>query len=156
MGSKYLTLRLDELNSRAKEVGSMRHESQLGLALREVRLIILISDETGININTLVENSFLERTIVSRTITKLCQLGLVNRVVDDKDARQTKLFLTPEGMTAAQKAKKLSDEGVTSMLATLTPHEREIFELSLEKVLTKVLSDLEEEKKKQKQSQDVY
>ncbi|SBS25530.1 Multidrug resistance operon repressor [Marinomonas spartinae] len=155
MASKYLTLRLDELNSRAKEVGSMRHESQLGLTLREVRLIILIADETGININSLVENSFLERTIVSRTVTKLCQSGLVRRVVNDKDARQTQLFLTPEGVTTAQKAKKLSNEGVASMLATLTPYEREVFELSLEKVLAKVLTDLEEEKKKQKQSQNV-
>lgn len=139
----YMTLRLDALNSMAKQLGSRNHEAALGLALREVRLLLLIQDHPGLSVGELVALSFLERTLVSKGVTQLSQLGLVERRVDARDARQFGLRLTRKGQGAARTASTIARTGIADMLSVLTPHEREVFETALEKMTAKVQADLD-------------
>lgn len=140
----YMTLRLDALNSMAKQLGSRRHEKALGLTLRDVRLLLLIHERPGLTVGELVDMSFLERTMVSKGITQLSQLGLVERNVGTADARQMGLTLTTRGQAAAEKASAIALEGIGDMLSVLSPHERDIFEVALEKLTLKVRTDLDE------------
>lgn len=141
--SGYMTLRLDALNSMAKQLGSRSHEAALGLTLREVRLLLLIQEHPGLSVSELVARSFLERTLVSKGVTQLCQLGLAERRADARDARQIGLRLTRKGQTAARTASAIARTGIEGMLSVLTPQEREIFEGALEKMTAKVQSDLD-------------
>ncbi|WP_434670990.1 MarR family winged helix-turn-helix transcriptional regulator (plasmid) [Klebsiella sp. B345] len=140
----YMTLRLDALNSMAKQLGSRSHEQALGLSLRDVRLLLLIHEQPGLTVSELVDMSFLERTMVSKGITQLSQLGLVDRNIITADARQIGLTLTIKGQDTARKASDIALEGIGGMLSVLTPHERDVFEVALEKMTAKVRADLEE------------
>lgn len=139
----YMTLRLDALNSMAKQLGSYSHEKAFGLTLRDVRLLLLIQEQSGLTVTELVERSFMERTTVSKGVTKLNQLGLVKRNPIISDARHIGLTLTSRGEEIARQASEIALKGINGMLSVLTPTEREVFETALEKMTAKVSADLE-------------
>ncbi|MGY2049763.1 MarR family winged helix-turn-helix transcriptional regulator [Methylobacterium sp. JK268] len=138
-----MTLRLDALNSMAKQLGSRLHEKALGLSLRDVRLLLLVHEQPGLTVGELVEMSFLERTLVSKSVTQLSRMKLVKRCAVVEDARQVGLRLTATGEETARRAREIALNGINGMMSVLTPHEREIFEIALEKMTLKVSTDLE-------------
>ena len=139
----YMTLRLDALNSMAKQLGSWAHEKVSGLSLRDVRLLLLIRERPGMTVGELVEMSFLERTIVSKSLTQLSQKKLVERCSVIGDARQIGLRLSSTGEVTAREASEIALSGINGMMSVLTPHERETFEIALEKMTMKVMDDIE-------------
>jgi DNA-binding MarR family transcriptional regulator len=137
------TLRLDAPNSMAKPLGSRRHEHALGLTLRDVRLPLLMHERPGLTVGERVKRSFVERTMVSKGITQPSQMGLVERNVVSTDARQMGLTLTERGQEAAEKARNIALDGIGGG-CQLSQHEREIFEIALEKLTLKVRMDLDD------------
>lgn len=131
----YLTLRLDALNSMAKELAGRRHETTLGLTLREVRILLIVRENPGISIGQLIQRSYLEKTIVSRCVTALARLGWVARNVSEVDTRQFSLSLTKPGQVAATKAAEIATHFIDHMLSVLSARERDVLDTALERMI---------------------
>ncbi len=139
----YITLRVHALNSILLQIGNHYHSHISGLNFTEVRLILLIRSHPGLTVNELVKLSFTERTIVSKSITQLTQRGLVIRCSENGDGRRYKLSLTRQGSVIAEKTNERAMEGIKSMMSVLTPHEKEVLDVALQKITYQAQKDLE-------------
>src|SRR5690606_3710470 len=93
----YVTFRMDVVNELAKAVASTVYEEEVGLSLRELRLMRFIARYPGLTVTRLIEQTHLEKTLTSKTLAGLVRRGLVVRTICGIDARQTNLYLTSEG-----------------------------------------------------------
>ncbi|MCM2251665.1 MAG: MarR family winged helix-turn-helix transcriptional regulator [Ramlibacter sp.] len=132
---RYITLRLDVLSSLFKELGELSHQRNFGLSVREVRLLLQIHHNLGLSMSRLVELTYLEKTLVSRAVTRLTRIGLVERQIGSTDARQVNLVLTRKGEKIARQAAANVVSGTEEMMGLLPARDREVFERVLD-VLT--------------------
>src|SRR5665213_231105 len=87
----YVTLMLDTVNDRAKDVASQIYVRECGVTLRELRLMRFIGAEPGLTLTRLIELTTLEKTLTSKAITTLVRREWVVRSVGEEDARQIHL-----------------------------------------------------------------
>lgn len=144
--ARYLTLRLDILSELMKDMGELSHQRRFGLSVREVRLLLQIHHHPGLTMSQLVALTYLEKTLVSRAVTELTRMGLVQRRVGDQDARQINLALSPQGEEVARQASHAVLDATDELLSAFTPSERKAFERALDVLTEQARIGLEKEK----------
>jgi DNA-binding MarR family transcriptional regulator len=127
----YITLRLDVLSGLMKDVAEHAHQKRDGVSVREVRLLLQVSDNPGLTMSRLVELSFMEKTMVSKAVTSLTRAGLIRRHIDAADARKISLELTRKGKGAADRARQYVLDSTDAVMSRLTPVQRTSFEDAL-------------------------
>lgn len=130
----YITIALDVVNERLKAIGSELYQRECGVSLRELRLLRFIGNEPGLTLTRLIEQSSLEKTLASKTVTALVRRGLVVRSVGPVDARQICLELTDEGVDIVMKAERIGKAGLRAFREALSDEEHEVFRRCLHKL----------------------
>jgi len=130
----FLTFRLDQLSQTAMAKASQVYKAQLGLNIRELRVIRAIGDAPGLSSRALSEATFIEQTLISKHLRKLVDEGYVHRQLESADARKVALQLTTKGEAVRQEADRLGEEMERDFLSALTPEELDIFNRCLAKL----------------------
>lgn len=130
----FLTFRLDQLSQTAMAKASQVYKEQLGLNIRELRVLRAIGDQPGLSSRTLSEATFIEQTLVSKHLRKLVDAGLVQRALESADARRVALHLTAEGDAIREAADRLGEEMERDFLSVLTPEELAQFNRCIDKL----------------------
>ncbi len=130
----FLTFRLDQVSAAARARASQVYKRELGLNIRELRVIRAIGDEPGLSSRALSEATLIEQTLVSKHLRKLVDAGHVRRDLESADARRVSLRLTPKGDAVRREADRLGETMERDFLAVLTPEELEAFNLCLAKL----------------------
>ena len=99
-------------------------ERRFGLNVHELRVLRLIDDQPGVTFTTLARLTRFERSATSRILSKLVKAGLVQRSIDDDDARQFRLHATNKGKALRERADPLSLEIEKLILSSLSASER--------------------------------
>lgn len=128
------TYQLASISEDAIKPAARMFERRFGLDVRELRVLRLIGDQPGVNFTTLAAQTRFERSATSRMLSRLIKSGLVRRELDEQDARQFRLFITPKGVDLRGRADPLSLELEDLILSALTPAERQQFRESLDKL----------------------
>ena len=111
-------------------------ENRFGFNVHELRVLRLIDDQPGVTFTSLAKQTRFERSATSRILSRLIKGGLVRREIDEDDARQFRLFVTPAGKALRERADPLSLEMEALILSNLTPAERNEFRRILDKLST--------------------
>ena len=106
----YLNVLLDIASERTRDRGSRVYELELGVSIRELRVLRSIAVKPGISIGEVVQACAIEKTLVSKHVSALVERDLVRRSVGDADARQIRLHLTPAGIELVQAAEPIGQE----------------------------------------------
>ena len=109
-------------------------ERRFGLDVQELRVLRLIGDQPGVNFTLLAAQTRFERSAASRMLSRLIKAELVRRELDDHDARQFRLFITPKGKALRMQADPLSLELEDLILSALSTAERQQFHQTLDKL----------------------
>lgn len=134
----YVTFRLDVISSAAKEDASPVYEAACGVSLRELRCLRIAAFEPGLSQNRLASLAFIEKTLISKTITGLVRRGLLKRDTDAADARRIRLFATPAGLKIVRKCEQIGRTLEAELMAGITPKQRKTFDACLEKMMSNV------------------
>lgn len=102
-------------------------EARFGWNVREIRVLRLIRSNPDITFTELARRTKFERSLASRTLSRLLKAGLVNRTNSAADARVFTLTATDTGIALCEQADPLSIELEALMLEPLTPEQRENF-----------------------------
>lgn len=102
-------------------------EARFGWNVREIRVLRLIRSNPGITFTELARQTKFERSLTSRTLSRLMKAGLVSRANSPQDARVFTLTATVAGIALCEQADPLSIELEALMLEPLTPEQRENF-----------------------------
>lgn len=130
----FLTFRLDQLSQTAMAKASQVCREQVGLNIRELRVLRAIGDQPGLSSRTVSEATFIEQTLVSKHLRKLVDAGLVQRALESTDARRVALHLTAQGHTIREEADRLGEDMERDFLSVLTPEELDLFNRCIDKL----------------------
>lgn len=130
----FLTFRLDQLSQTAMAKASQVYREQVGLNIRELRVLRAIGDQPGLSSRTVSEATFIEQTLVSKHLRKLVDAGLVQRELESADARRVALNLTTQGQTVRETADRLGEDMERDFLSVLTPEELGQFNRCIDKL----------------------
>lgn len=132
----YLTYKFDLIKTEATRGANEFYRRHLGgLVTRDLRVIRLIGDYPGLSVSELREKAFLEKTLLSKTLTNLVSMSLVKRVNNPKDNRQYFLWLTPKGKKMREHSDQLGVDMEKSWLGELTEEERVMLERICDKLI---------------------
>lgn len=109
-------------------------EGRYGITRREWRLIALLADEGSMSPSRLAQSAHLERARVSPLLAGLTAKKLIRRHAVPGDARRAEVSLTEEGRALYDELLPLSMRFQQELLATLTPAERDAFDIALGKL----------------------
>jgi len=131
----YLNVLLDLASERTRDRGSRVYEIELGLSIRDVRLLRMIGGAPGITMGQLVQTCAIEKTLVSKLVGSLVQRDLVERRIGAKDARQIQLALTDAGVDLVLRAEPIGREMEARFLDCLNATEVQTLSRILQKVI---------------------
>ncbi|ENK0838547.1 MarR family winged helix-turn-helix transcriptional regulator [Clostridium sporogenes] len=94
--------------------------------------ILALYDNEGINQNALSEYVKVDKALSARAIKKLIELGYVEKIINNKDARAYKLYLTEKAKAVVPKIREASDGWLHIITNGLTEEEKETAECLLQ------------------------
>lgn len=131
----YINVLLDVTSERTRDRGSRVYELELGLSIRDVRLLRMIGGAPGITMGQLVQTCAIEKTLVSKLVGSLVQRELVERQIGNEDARQIHLCLTRTGIDLVLQAEPIGVEMEARFLDCLTTGEVDTLRRILHKII---------------------
>jgi DNA-binding MarR family transcriptional regulator len=106
-----------------------------GLFSGQQDIIILLKHNKGLTISQLAESMDVATPTVSVSIKRMEKAGFVEKRVDDKDARITKLYLTEKGEKATEHIKVKMDNQESFITKDMTEDEIMLFSDLLDKAI---------------------
>ncbi|WP_160142315.1 MarR family winged helix-turn-helix transcriptional regulator [Pigmentiphaga humi] len=103
----YFTYKLDMIKSEAVRQVNELYRKELGLVVRDLRVLRQIGDAPGIGVSALQAATFIEKTVLSKVVSRLIELGLAERTISPRDARAFELTLTAKGRKVREKADRI-------------------------------------------------
>lgn len=100
-----------------------KHVLDTGYSFTEARVIVEIGLLEQCISNNLVENLNIDRSYMSRIITKLSNDGLISKESSILDNRTKLIRLTPKGLALFDQLNEKSDEQIVKLLQGLSPME---------------------------------
>ncbi|MCS4470530.1 MarR family transcriptional regulator [Clostridium botulinum] len=114
-------------------------QSYLDEALKKYELssgtypfILALYDNEGINQNALSEYVKVDKALSARAIKKLIELEYVEKIINSKDARAYKLYLTEKAKAVVPEVRKALDGWLHIITNGLTEEEKETAECLLQ------------------------
>ncbi len=136
MLSQSFTYQLASIAENAVTPAARLLEQRFGLDVHELRVLRLIDDQPGVTFTSLAQQTRFERSATSRILSRLVKAGLVERAIDDHDARQFRLRATEAGKALRKGADPLSLEIEGLILSALSDAEQLQFRTILDKLNT--------------------
>lgn len=115
----YLNFRLDILGALLNSVTTPLFESEFGLTARDLRVLRFIKARPGLTLGQLIELTFLEKSVVSKLVTRLVKKGLIQRRIGVDDARNINLHITPATIELLSRANRFSRKWQRQFLSVL-------------------------------------
>ncbi|MBE6055873.1 MarR family transcriptional regulator [Clostridium sp.] len=94
--------------------------------------ILALYDNEGINQNALSEYVKVDKALSARAIKKLIELGYVEKIINSKDARAYKLYLTEKANDVVPEVREALDAWLHIIANGLTEEEKETAECLLQ------------------------
>jgi len=105
----YLTYKLDLLKSELVRQVNEEYRSELGLTIRDFRIVRKVNESPGIQLSQLQAETFIEKTVLSKMVSNLVELGLMTRTISRRDARAYELHLTEAGQRIREQADRVGE-----------------------------------------------
>ncbi|MGS0891970.1 MarR family winged helix-turn-helix transcriptional regulator [Burkholderia stagnalis] len=117
----HLSYRLIALGELITSVNDLLFKEKLGLGIKELRILRTAFLFPGQPVSLIGRWTFSEKAMMSKLVSRLCELGYLERRIDTTDARSTQLFVSKSGAALVKKADKLSDELFRQQFPSLSP-----------------------------------
>ena len=132
----YVNFRLERVSRIAREAADKVYLRHFGLDILHIRVLRLVAEKPRQAVNAIVRESMLERSLVSRMVSRLVKQKLIRRTISAADARQVLLEATPVGSQLVRAANALGDDLNLDLLHVLDAHEIDVFDQCLAKLAT--------------------
>jgi DNA-binding MarR family transcriptional regulator len=107
---------------------------EFGWSVRELRVLRLVRASPGITFTNLAAATKFERSLTSRTLSRLIKAGLIERVTSMTDARVHRLTATAAGDAVCARADPMTATLEGLVMQPLTARERAEFLAMVDKV----------------------
>lgn len=130
----WIGLRLSVVSNRYTYPLYAEIERRHGLLRDEAAVIVCLSYGNGVTAQDIIEYTGRPKNTISRAVRKLAADGIVRRQDDARDARASRLYLTPDGLALFKQIKGYYVERDRRMVGVLSEQELAEFDRLLTKV----------------------
>ena len=131
--------RFDVLSRACRRNADLSYSSELGMTLRECFCLSLIASTNAKPFKLFCVETGLDKAQASRTVSRLVDLGLIERVTAPNDLRSFDLRATPAGREASAHYLAVAAERNRRLLSVLSEGQRLLLLESVELVIANAL-----------------
>ena len=124
---RYLPYRLSILSNRISGLISETYSAKFALSITEWRIMAVLGEYPGISADEVSLKTQIEKSILSRAISKLLQRKLLEREFDPADKRRSMLRLTETGLSVYDELVPISYDYEQQLLTCFSDAERKQF-----------------------------
>ena len=124
---RYLPYRLSTLSNRISGLISETYSSKFALSITEWRIMAVLGEYPGVSADEVSIKTQIEKSILSRAISKLLGRKLLEREFDAEDRRRSILTLTATGLSVYDEVVPVSYAYEDALLTCFSVAEREQF-----------------------------
>lgn len=125
---RFLPYRISILSNRLSAIIAQTYKNKFALSITEWRIMAVLGEYAGSSAEEVSIKTQVEKSIVSRSISKLLNRRLVSRTVDANDRRRQNLTLTETGEDIYSQIVPVSYAYEDRLLACFSAQERAIFD----------------------------
>ena len=130
----FLPFRLAVLSNAVSTQIKKIYEDEFRLSMWEWRVIAILGEDDGLTSTAISERAFMDKPMVSRTVTSLQNRGLLLRTRDPKDRRREPLILTSQGREIYDVVAPRALSIEQSLVSAFSNAEFELFESFLQRL----------------------
>ena len=131
---RYLPYRLSILSNRISGKIAETYSDKFGLSVTQWRIMAVVGEYPDISADEVSAKTQIEKSMLSRAITKLLQRKLLIRDVDPSDKRRSMLQLTDTGWDVYQEVVPISYAYEKELLTCFSAQEREQFSVLVDRL----------------------
>ena len=124
---RYLPYRLSILSNKISEMVAETYKDKFALSITEWRIMAVLGEYPGISADEISIKTQIEKSILSRAISKLLKRNLIERKIAPDDRRRSEISLSETGIAVYQEIVPLSYDYEEALLSCLSSTERENF-----------------------------
>ena len=124
---RYLPYRLSILSNRISALISEIYSAKFALSITEWRIMAVLGEYPGVSADEVSLKTQIEKSILSRAISKLLQRKLLERAFDPADKRRSMLRLTETGLSVYDELVPMSYDYEQELLTCFSDTERQQF-----------------------------
>lgn len=119
--------RLSILSNKVSGIVAETYKDKFALSITEWRIMAVLGEFPGISADEISLKTQIEKSILSRAISKLLKRNLIERSVAKDDRRRSEITLSATGLTVYKEVVPLSYQYEESLLSCLNEHEQRQF-----------------------------
>jgi DNA-binding MarR family transcriptional regulator len=131
---RFLPYRLSVLSNRVSSAIARQYSARFDLNIPEWRTMAVLGGTPGLSAREVAARTAMDKVQVSRAVASLMRKKRVQRETDGKDARITRLSLTPKGRAIYDQVAPLALHLEEQFLSALSSAER----VTLDQLMTKL------------------
>jgi DNA-binding MarR family transcriptional regulator len=131
---RFIPFRLNRLAAEVSRALARVYGERFGIDIPEWRVIATLGDHERARARDIALSTRMHKSMVSRAVARLMELGWVARTDGAKDRREAPLGLTPAGCEVYEQLVPVVLDYQDRLLASLTPNERRMLERLLDKL----------------------
>lgn len=124
---RFLPYRLSILSNRVSTIIASTYKDKFALSVTEWRIMAVLAEYPGVSADEVSVKTQIEKSILSRAISKLLRRKLITREFDADDRRRSILALTDTGLAVYDEIVPLSQRYEQHLLQCFTAEEQAQF-----------------------------
>lgn len=121
---RYLPYRLSILSNKVSTLVAKSYQDKFALSITEWRIMAVLGEYTGISADEISAKTQIEKSLISRAISKLLKRKLIERNLSVEDKRRSEISLSETGYAVYSEIVPVSLDYEQSLLAALTEQEQ--------------------------------
>jgi len=121
---RYLPYRLSILSNRISTLVAQSYKDRFGLSITEWRIMAVLGEYPGASADEISSKTQIEKSLISRAISKLLKRNLIQRQISKEDKRRSQIELSVMGYDVYSQIVPLSLEYEQKLLGCLSQQEQ--------------------------------
>ncbi len=131
----FLPYRLSLLSNAVSGAIAAVYGDKFAISMPEWRIMMILAEYPGASADEVCRRTKMEKSVVSRAVSRLLKRHLIDRHMDEKDRRRSRLKLSETGLTVYDEVMPIARNYEEKLLSNLTGEELKTFNSIIDKLM---------------------
>jgi len=133
---RYLPYRLSILSNKVSTLVAQAYQDKFALSITEWRIMAVLGEYPGVSADEISAKTQIEKSLISRAISKLLKRSLIEREISEEDKRRSQIQLSETGYAVYAEIVPLSYQYEEQLLGCLDKQEQALLSEVIDRLYT--------------------
>ena len=124
---RFMPYRLSILSNKVSTIIANTYKDKFAISITEWRIMAVLGEYPGISADEISSKTQIEKSILSRSVSKLLKRKLIERDMSDEDRRRSIIKLSETGKSVYEEIVPLSYQYEKALMECFNAEEKDIF-----------------------------